>query len=82
MKRQKVAINPALKSMLVKESGLESNSVHDQIETLKQKKNQELRDYIMVCVHRLDGPNHVEERSSKMSETHALMCRTLDHWGS
>jgi hypothetical protein len=74
-------VNPILRHLLTEASGIKSSRVEEHVRLVQERKRQELRDYVIVCIQRLDP-----QRPSLLpppdhhSNVHAIMEETLRRW--
>ena len=74
-------VNPILRHLLTEASGIKSARVEEHVRLVQERKRQELRDYVIVCIQRLDP-----QRPSLLpppdhhSNVHAIMLETLRRW--
>jgi len=75
---------PALKSILMAESGIEAKSVNDHIDAIQQRKRQELNDYLLVCKQRLksviDPVRDIDDIHKGHGRVYSIMKRTCKSW--
>lgn len=82
-----VITSPALKSLLQKDSNIQSSSVADHLQIIQSRKRQELNDYLMVCTQRLSSVIDPTEglhdiHHGQHNFVHSIIKRTCKSWCS
>lgn len=81
-KTSQSSINPILRHILTEASGIKSSRAEEHINLVRERKRQELQDYVIVCLQRLDStPFQTESLASgRHREVHNVIEETLRRW--
>eukprot|EP00960_Hanusia_phi_P038509 753470-Hanusia_phi.AAC.1 len=80
--RKNNVVNPILRHIIEEESGIKSAKVEEHLKIIQERKRQELHDYIVVCVQRLQTKHDLPERprTEEPCEVQQIVRETLRRW--